>query len=152
MSTASTHAPSLRRVALVVLSAAALAVAACGTKASFIDGYNQATQPLARLNTDIAAATASGDKASVERLLPRLATQFGAVGQRLRALQPPEQAQDELDRLVAALDTTAGDANATVAAMRSGHQRRVARMIARFTASAGEMVAADQALKTAVEG
>jgi hypothetical protein len=152
MPPASTHAPSLRRVLLVALSGAALAVTACGTKASFIDGYNQATRPLARMNADVAGATKTGDVASLQRRLKDQATAWDAAGDNVSRLHAPEQAQDEVDRLVAALHTTARDARASGAAAQNGHRRLAFRLLNRFVASAAETASAEQALKTAVEG
>jgi hypothetical protein len=152
MPTASRHTPPVRRLALGLLAATTLAVSACGTNATFINDYNEATKPLAQLNTEILTSTAPGDVASSERTLDRLSTKMHAVAKRLRALQPPKAAQDELNRLVASLDTTADGAHASVAAMRSDNPRSAVRMLKSLARNVAASAAAEQALKTAVEG
>jgi hypothetical protein len=151
MPTASRNTPPVRRLAVALLAATALAVSACGTQATFVNDYNEATKPLERINTELVASTTASDPAANERSFDRLSTELHAVARRLRTLQPPKEAQDELNHLVASLDTTADGAHASVAAMRSGSPRRIARAVKRFTGSAVKLVAADQALKTAIE-
>jgi hypothetical protein len=152
MPTASRHTSPLRPLALAVLAATALAVSACGTQATFVNDYNEATKPLERIKTELASSTATGDLASTGRSLDHFSGELHAVATRLRTLEPPKEAQDELNHLVASLDTTADSAHASVAAFSSSNPRRISRSVKKFTANATELITAEQALKSAVEG
>ena len=86
------------------------AAAGCGSSADndFILGYNTATAPLTRLTTPISrAAPATGGTRSAQRKLERMATGLEDVKTRLDALQPPDDARKQFDRMLRALDGNA---------------------------------------------
>jgi hypothetical protein len=149
MPTASRHTSPARRLTLALLAAAAVAVSACATNATFINDYNEATKPLERSTTVLSHTT---DQASRLRALDEQSSELHAVATRLRKLEAPEEAQDELKRLVASIDSFAGSEQVNVVALRSGDPGRVARAMKSLKQQGAEMVAANAALKAAVEG
>ena len=80
-------------VVLLVL----LAVAGCGGDSddSFTEDYNEAVKPLSELKTDMGTNAAQFDK---------LADRTGETRANLADLDPPSDAQDEMDKLLSGLD------------------------------------------------
>src|SRR5829696_5679505 len=99
--------PTSPVVALVLI-----AVAGCGAGSgdSFTEDYNQAVRPLRELKTDMGTDAAQFDK---------LAERTGETRDNLADLDPPDDAQDELDRLLAGLERVTADLSAVADAVRS---------------------------------
>jgi hypothetical protein len=103
-----------------------LALAACGgSDSSFAEDYNRAVEPLSHLGEGM------GTQASEFERLARRTAQTRA---NLSKLEAPEDAQEELDALLATLNRVTGDLKSVARATRSRDvvkQRRAARQLVR---------------------
>jgi hypothetical protein len=128
-------------VALLVL----LAVAGCGggSGGSFTDDYNKAVQPLSQLKTDLGTSAKQFD---------RLATRTRETRDNLAKLDPPADAQDEMDKLVSGLDGVTRDLSGVADAVRSKDPVKQQRAAKRLVKSSSAVQAAETALQHAVEG
>lgn len=127
-------------VALLVL----LMVAGCGGgNDSFTDDYNEAVEPLAKLNTQVGSSS---------REFARLADRTRQTRQNLADLDPPDDAQDEMDKLLAGLDGVTRDLSAVADAVRSKDPAEQADAAKQLVESSGEVQRAESALQQAVEG
>jgi hypothetical protein len=127
-------------VALLVL----LVVAGCGGgNDSFTDDYNKAVKPLANLQT--------GGESSAGKF-DRLADRTRQTRRNLADLDPPDDAQDELDKLLAGLDGVTRDLSAVANAMRSKNPKEQADAAKQLVESSSEVQKAETALQQAVEG
>jgi hypothetical protein len=127
-------------VALLVL----LMVAGCGGgNDSFTDDYNKAVEPLAKLNTQ------GGSSA---REFARLADRTRQTRQNLADLDPPDDAQDEMDKLLAGLQLVTRDLSAVADAVRSKDPAEQADAAKELVESSAEVQRAESALQQAVEG
>src|SRR5215210_3053283 len=95
-------------VALLVL----LAVAGCGGASdnSFTEDYNKAVRPLSQLRSDLGTSAAQFDK---------LADRTDQTRENLADLDPPDDAQDEMDKLLSGLDRVTRDLNGVADAVRA---------------------------------
>jgi uncharacterized phage infection (PIP) family protein YhgE len=127
-------------VALVVL----LVVAGCGgSDDSFTEDYNEAVKPLAELQTNVGSSAAEFD---------RLADKTRQTRENLADLDPPDDAQDEMDKLLEGLDGVTSDLNAVADAVRSKDPTQQANAAKELVESSGEIQQAETALQQAVEG
>src|SRR5215210_556716 len=127
-------------VALLVL----LVVAGCGGgNDSFTDDYNKAVEPLAELNSQVGSSA---------REFARLADRTRRTRQNLADLDPPDDAQDELDKLLAGLDGVTQDLSAVADAVRSKNSKEQADAAKQLVESSSEVQKAETALQQAVEG
>jgi hypothetical protein len=126
-------------VVLVLLVAAGCA----SSDNSFTDDYNEAVKPLSRLEQGMGTSAREFD---------RLARGTRETRRNLEQLDPPDEAQDELDALVAQLGRVTDDLSAVAAAARSHDVARQRRAAARLVRSSSEVERAETALKAAVEG
>jgi hypothetical protein len=127
-------------VALLVL----LVVAGCGGSInSFTEDYNKAVKPLAELQTDVGSSAAEFD---------RLASRTRKTRENLADLDPPDDAQDEMDKLLAGLDGVTRDLSAVADAVRSKDPTEQADAAKRLVESSAEVQRAETALQQAVEG
>ena len=121
-----------------------LVAAGCGGEDnSFTNDYNQAVRPLSHLGQGLGTKPASFD---------RLASGTERTRTNLAKLDPPDDAQDEFDVLLARLDDVTRDLTAVARAERSKDvvkQRRAAR---RLVQSSNAVERAETALKRAVDG
>ena len=121
-----------------------LALAGCGgSDSSFAEDYNQAVEPLSQLGQGMGSEASEFD---------RLARRTEQTRDNLAELDPPDDAKDEFDALLAQLDKVTDDLSAVARATRSKDvvkQRRAARRLVR---SSGEVQRAEAALREAVEG
>jgi hypothetical protein len=110
---------------IVVAVALVFGAVACGDDPNdeFTEQYNQAVQPLSALGDDVAASL-SGAGGQPDR---ELAAQFEKLADRadqtrknLSELEPPEDASDEFDELLAALKQSVADLRAVAAAAKEG--------------------------------
>jgi hypothetical protein len=127
-------------VALLVL----LVVAGCGGgNDSFTEDYNKAVEPLAELNTQVGSSA---------REFARLADRTRQTRKNLADLDPPDDAQDEMDKLLAGLAGVTRDLSAVAEAVRSKDPTEQADAAKQLVKSSAEVQRAETALKGAVEG
>jgi prophage DNA circulation protein len=128
-------------VVLLVL----LAVAGCGggSDDSFTEDYNDAVKPLSELKTDMGTNAAQFDK---------LAERTGETRDNLADLDPPEDAQDEMDKLLAGLDRVTEDLSGVADAVRSKDPVKQQAAAKRLVESSADVQQAESALQQAVEG
>ena len=127
-------------VALLVL----LVLAGCGGgNDSFTEDYNEAVRPLAELRTDVGSSAAEFD---------RLASRTRQTRENLADLDPPDDAQEELDKLLAGLDGVTRDLSAVAKAVRSKNASEQADAAKQLVKSSAEVQQAETALQQAVEG
>jgi hypothetical protein len=128
-------------VALLVL----LAVAGCGGGGndSFTEDYNQAVKPLAELQTGGGSSAGEFD---------RLANRTEQTRENLADLDPPDDAQDEMDKLLAGLEGVTRDLSAVADAVRAKDPAEQADAAKQLVKSSAEVQQAESALQQAVEG
>jgi hypothetical protein len=132
-----------------VVVALALAGAGCGGSGdenTFIDGYNAATEPLTKLMTDLGSGQPSQDS------LTKVADGLDDVGARLGKLEAPDGAQDELDRMLAAIKSSSEQVRALAKAVKSGDVDKLTAASEEYSSAGTELVAAEEALRNAVGG
>jgi hypothetical protein len=134
-----------------VVVALALAGAGCGggggdDENTFIDGYNAATEPLTKLTTDLGSGQPSQDS------LTKVADGLDDVGARLGKLDAPDGAQDELDRMLAAIKSNSEQVRALAKAVKSGDVDKLTAASEEYSSAGTELVAAEEALRNAVGG
>jgi hypothetical protein len=136
-----------RTLFLAPVLALALAGAGCGDSEQndFVEGYNAATAPLTELTTDLSGSPSQDS-------LDRMADGLADVKTKLAALDPPDDAQDELDRMLAALDANVDQVRKLAKAVKSSDVEQLSAATQAFSAKGTDLVAAEQALRTAVEG
>ena len=126
-------------VALLVL----LVVAGCGgSDDSFTEDYNQAVRPLSELKTNLGTSAGEFD---------RLADRTGQTRENLAELDPPDGAQDEMDKLLSGLDGVTRDLSAVADAVRSKDPGKQAKAAKRLVKSSERVQRAETALQRAVE-
>jgi uncharacterized phage infection (PIP) family protein YhgE len=128
-----------------VLLLVLLAVAGCGggSDDSFTEDYNKAVQPLSQLKTGQGTNAAQFDK---------LADRTGETRDNLADLDPPSDAQDEMDKLLAGLDSVTQDLSGVADAIRSKDPVKQQDAAKQLVRSSAEVQQAETALKQAVEG
>jgi hypothetical protein len=136
-----------RKLFLIPAVAIALAAAGCGNsdENDFIDSYNAATKPLTELTTSISA---SPD----EQSLTKMADGLEDVKGKLAALDAPGDAQDELDALVAAIDSNTAEVRKMAKAVKSQDVEQLTAAAESFSTEGQKLVEAEEALRQAVEG
>jgi hypothetical protein len=122
-----------------------LAVTGCGSASSdsFTEDYNKAVRPLSELKTDMGTNAAQFDK---------LAERTGETRDNLADLDPPDDAQDEMDRLLAGLDRVTDDLSGVADAVRSKDPVKQQNAAKRLVKSSADVQQAESALQQAVEG
>jgi hypothetical protein len=146
----------LRRRPLAVLPIIAVSLvtaAGCGGSddADFVDGYNSAVQPLSTLMQDVQPADASDPKSAADSL-NKMADGLENVHTKLSDLDAPEDAQDELDRLLTSLEKGTAQVRDMAAAAENGNLEKLSSATQDFSKTGTDLVAAEQQLRTAVEG
>ena len=127
-------------VALLVL----LALAGCGGgNGSFTEDYNEAVEPLAELKTGVGSSAGEFE---------RLADRTRQTRRNLAGLDPPDDAQDEMDKLLSGLDGVTRDLSAVAKAVRAKDPRLQQDSAKRLVESSAEVQRAETALQRAVEG
>jgi hypothetical protein len=127
-------------VALLVL----LAVAGCGGgNDSFTEDYNKAVKPLSELKSNVGSSAAEFD---------RLADKTRQTRENLADLDPPDDAQDEMDDLLRGLDGVTRDLSAVADAVRAKDPTQQANAAKQLVKSSAEIQQAETALQQAVEG
>src|SRR5918995_3717348 len=124
-------------VALLVL----LVVAGCGGgNDSFTEDYNEAVKPLAELQTGVGSSAREFD---------RLADGTRETRQNLADLDPPDEAQDEMDKLLAGLEGVTRDLSAVADAVRAKDPTEQADAAKQLVESSSEVQRAETALQRA---
>jgi ABC-type transporter Mla subunit MlaD len=127
-------------VAVLVL----LVVAGCGGgNDSFTDDYNQAVKPLSELKTNVGSSAGEFDT---------LADRTRKTRENLADLDPPDDAQDEMDKLLSGLDGVTRDLSAVADGIRSKDPAQQADAAKQLVKSSTEVQQAESALQQAVEG
>jgi hypothetical protein len=147
---------SRTRTAVLAL-AVAVAFGGCGGDDStqFRDDYNAAVGRLAAVNTQIQQATEGAAPQSNRRIareFSRIARSADRTRRRLARLDPPKDARDEYDRLLSALDDGVRDLDAVAAAARRDDPRAARRAVRSLAKSGEGIMAAEDALRRAVDG
>ena len=145
-----------RLAAAVAAFALALAPAACGdggdeSADEFREGYNSALAQLGRVSSDLAESDA-GDQSNREIAadFERFADTWQTTRADLSELTPPEDARDEFDELLTALDQGIADLRAAARAARSDDPEGFAEARESLSESGREIADAEDALKDAV--
>jgi uncharacterized phage infection (PIP) family protein YhgE len=122
-----------------------LAVAGCGGDSgnSFTEDYNKAVSPLSELKSNMGTNAAQFDK---------LAERTGETRDNLADLDPPEDAQDEMDKLLTGLDRVTEDLSGVADAVRSKDPVKQQKAAKRLVESSASVQQAETALQQAVEG
>jgi ABC-type transporter Mla subunit MlaD len=127
-------------VALLVL----LVVAGCGGSGdSFTDDYNEAVKPLSELGANAGSSAGEFD---------RLAAKTKKTRDNLADLDPPDDAQDEMDKLLTGLEGVTRDLSAVADAVREKDPAQQAEAAKQLVQSSSEVQRAETALQRAVEG
>jgi hypothetical protein len=127
-------------VALLVL----LVVAGCGGgNDSFTEDYNDAVKPLSELGANVGSSAGEFD---------RLAAKTKQTRDNLADLDPPADAQDEMDKLLSGLEGVTRDLGAVADAVRSKDPAEQADAAKQLVKSSAEVQQAETALQQAVEG
>ena len=127
-------------VALLVL----LVVAGCGgSDDSFTDDYNEAVKPLSELGANVGSSAGEFD---------RLAAKTKKTRDNLADLDPPDDAQDEMDKLLTGLEGVTRDLSAVADAVREKDPAQQAEAAKQLVQSSSEVQRAETALQQAVEG
>lgn len=141
-------------LALVAVAAIAVpSLAGCGEDQAFIDDYNEATEPLQKLNTDIGGAVNSdgSDPAAVAKEFDSLASTAEEVNQNLADLEAPEDAKKDFDDLRAGLESTEEHLKQVSAAAENGEQGKAAEAAQALVEDSTKITKAENAVAAAVE-
>ena len=140
-----------RSLALPLVLAVALAAGCGGSEdADFIDGYNAAVAPLSTTMTELSSAPA-GDPKAASKSLVQVADGLDAIRADLAALEPPEDAADELDRMLGALAKGTDQIRVMAGAAKDGNLKRLTKATADFSATGTDLVTIEQELRTVLE-
>ena len=122
-----------------------LAAAGCGggSSDSFSEDYNKAVEPLSELKTGLGSSAGQFD---------RLADRTGETRENLAALDPPDDAQDEMDELLSSLERVTSDLDGVADAVRSKDPVKQQKAAKRLVQSSADVQKAETALQQAVEG
>jgi hypothetical protein len=127
-------------VALLVL----LVVAGCGGgNESFTEDYNDAVKPLSELGANVGSSAGEFD---------RLAAKTKQTRDNLADLDPPDDAQDEMDDLLSGLEGVTRDLSAVADAVRTKDAAEQADAAKQLVQSSADVQKAETALQQAVEG
>jgi methyl-accepting chemotaxis protein len=146
------------RLAALVL-ALALGVAGCGggddDADQFREDYNAAVDRLNDVNTNIqesgqSIASQSGEEIAQD--FNRIADTAEKTRQDLDDLDPPEDAQEEFDRLLSSVEQGVQALRATAEAAREQNQQRFLEAAQRLSQTGEKITDAESALKKAVDG
>jgi hypothetical protein len=137
---------------------AALIGIGCGgdddTTDRFRDGYNAAIERLNEVNTNIQESgeeLTSQPGAKIGREFDRIAETAAQTRAELAELAPPEEARDEFDALLAAIQEGVKNIRGVADAARDGNQARFQEATEALSESGEEISEAESELKDAVE-
>src|SRR5215216_7773335 len=144
---------ALRRpAALPLVLAVTLVAAGCASAedAEFVDGYNAAVAPLSTTMSGLSSSPA-GDPAAASKSLDQVADGLDDVRADLAALDPPEDAADEFDRMLGALEKGTEQVRAMAGAAKDGDVKQLTKATADFSATGTHLVTIEQELRTILE-
>ena len=126
-------------VVLLVL----LVVAGCGGgNDSFTEDYNDAVKPLSELGANVGSSAGEFD---------RLAAKTKKTHDNLADLDPPDDAQDEMDKLLSGLEGVTRDLSAVADAVRAKDPAEQAEAAKQLVKSSTQVQQAEAALQRAVD-
>jgi chromosome segregation ATPase len=144
------------RIAAIALLATLLA-AGCGGEDEgadrFREGYNAAVERLNEVNSDIQESgeeLASRSGGEIAREFDRIADTAAQTRADLEDLAPPEEARDEFEQLLAAIQDGVRDLRAVADAAKRENQERFLEATQRLSESGQEISEAENELKDAV--
>ena len=114
-----------------------------GDDSSFTDGYNKAVEPLRQLGQGMGTRP---------REFARLAASTRQTRKNLAKLDPPDDAKDEFNALLARLDEVTADLDAVAKSGRTGNVVKQRQAAEDLVKSSTAVERAETALKQAVEG
>jgi hypothetical protein len=127
-----------------VLLLVLLVVAGCGGgNDSFTEDYNDAVKPLSQLGANVGSSAAEFD---------RLAAKTKQTHDNLADLDPPDDAQDEMDKLLSGLEGVTRDLSAVADAVREKDPAQQAEAAKQLVKSSTQVQQAEAALQQAVDG
>ena len=144
---------ALRRpAALPLVLVVTFAAAGCASSddAEFVDGYNAAVAPLSTTMNGLSSSPAA-DAAAAAKSLDKVADGLDDVRGDLTALDPPEDAADEFDRMLVALEKGTKQVRAMAGAAKDGNLKRLTKATTDFSATGTDLVTIEQELRTIVE-
>jgi hypothetical protein len=142
------------RIAAAAVGLALLA-AGCGggdgeDSERFREGYNAAMKRLAGISSEVGGASQSNREIAAE--YQRKAGAAERTYSALADLEPPEEAREEFDDLLAALRQGIRDLRAFAKAARRSDRAAARRAVAKLRRTGTEITRAEEAVKQAVEG
>ena len=148
-----TRAAALAAITLAI----ALPAAACGggdDSDEFREDYNAAVENLSKVNDDIGQA--GGDAGESNQQIAKKFDEIADTAEQTRtdlaALEPPEDAKEEFDELLAALEKGVADLRAVADAATSNDPAATAQAVSDLSESGADITKAEAALKDAVDG
>jgi methyl-accepting chemotaxis protein len=145
------------RIAAAALGLALAGVAGCGedeARDRFREDYNAAVDRLSKIDSDIRETTggaAGQSNAEIAREFGRIADTAQQTRTDLSKLDPPEDARDEFDDLLAALRGGVEDLRAVAGAARSNDPQAAREAVEDLSRSGEEISEAENELKDAVD-
>jgi hypothetical protein len=145
-----------RKQAALAALALALAAAGCGggeedPTGDFREGYNRALTQLARVSGDVGRADpADQSNSEVAAELERFARTWSKARAELSRLTPPDDAREEFNELLAALEHGVSDLRRAARAARSDDPEAFADAKESLAASGAEIAEAERRLKDAL--
>ncbi|MET0810659.1 MAG: hypothetical protein ABWY65_06045 [Thermoleophilaceae bacterium] len=147
-----------RAAALAALTLAIALPAAAGgggdDSDEFREDYNAAVENLSKVNDDIGQA--GGDAGQSNQQIANKFDEIADTAEQTRtdlaALEPPEDAKEEFDELLAALKKGVADLRAVADAATSNDPAATAQAVSDLSESGAEITKAEAALKDAVDG
>ena len=120
-----------------------LVVAGCGGgNDSFTEDYNDAVKPLSQLGANVGSSAGEFD---------RLAAKTKQTHDNLADLDPPDDAQDEMDKLLSGLEGVTRDLSAVADAVRAKDPAEQADAAKQLVKSSTQVQQAESALQQAVD-
>jgi ribosomal protein L29 len=147
------------RLTAVCLAALAvvLPAAACGGDDSdqFREDYNAAVERLSSINSDIGSAAggaAGQSNDAIAREFDKIADTAEQTRSDLAELDPPDDAKEEFDTLLASLERGVDDLRAVASAAKSDNPAEANEAVRDLARTGREITEAENALKKAVDG
>jgi ribosomal protein L29 len=147
------------RLTAVCLAALALVLpaAACGGDDSdqFREDYNAAVERLSSINSDIGSAAggaAGQSNDAIAREFDKIADTAEQTRSDLAELDPPDDAKEEFDTLLASLERGVDDLRAVASAAKSDNPAEANEAVRDLARTGREITEAENALKKAVDG
>jgi ABC-type transporter Mla subunit MlaD len=146
----------LTAVGLAAL-AVALPAAGCGGDDSdqFREDYNAAVERLSKINSDIGSAAggaAGQSNDAIAREFDKIADTAEQTRSDLAELDPPDDAKEEFDTLLASLEQGVDDLRAVASAAKSDNPAKANEAVRDLARTGQEITEAENALKKAVDG